>query len=306
MRKQPIVRMIFVVAAACLLVCSETPEESNPFLGHLPQAGDAASWKPSEPPQYVEGDDLFLLINGGAEIYQEYGFKQAVVQSYEDSEERSLNLEVYEMADPDAAYGIFTFKRGKNCETVDIGDESCLQDYYLNVWKGGFLITVVGFDTEAETREGLIALAEATAGMVRASGTKPHLSETFASDHSPTLYMKGNLALFNAYDFGKGNVFGIQEGLRTRIAEDTVFVFRYPTSDDAGRWFQTACEHFSKEEKFKEVLVRDGKLTARDPEGQRIVAASRDKVIVLVIGNETEAATSTLESAFESLGSTKR
>ena len=99
-------------------------------------------------PQYVEGEDLFLLINGGAEIYHEYGFKQAVVQSYADDQDRSLNLEIYEMLDPAAGYGIFTFKRGKGGRDLELGDEACLQDYYLNVWKGDFLITFVGFDTE--------------------------------------------------------------------------------------------------------------------------------------------------------------
>ncbi len=303
MRNRSMVWVLLVAAVACLAMCSEAPEESNPFLGHLPQAGDAAAWKPSEPPQFVEGDDLFLLINGGAEIYHEYGFERAVVQSYEDDAGRSLNLEVYEMADPGAAYGIFTFKQGKNCENADIGDESCLQDYYLNVWKGPFLITVVGFDTETETRKGLIALAEATTQTVSDSGTKPQLSEILHG--SSTLYMKGNLALFNAYDFGKGNVFGVEEGLRTDLEDGTAFVFRYQSPDEATRWFETACEHFSREEKFQEVLVADGKLTAQDLEGQHIVAAFREKVIVLVMGNEPEGAASTLENVFETLGSSE-
>lgn len=303
MRNRSMVQMILVVAVACLAMCSEAPDESNPFLDHLPRAGDAAAWKPSEPPQFVEGDDLFLLINGGAEIYHEYGFARAAVQSYEDDAGRSLNLEVYEMEAPGAAYGIFTFKQGKDCESAEIGDESCLQDYYLNVWKGDFLITVVGFDTEPETRKGLITLAEATAQTVSDSGTKPQLSKILPG--SSTLYMNGNLALFNAYDFGKGNVFGVEEGLRTNLEDGTAFVFRYKSPDEAARWFETACEHFSQEEKFKEVLVVDGKLTAQDSEGQHIVSAFREKIIVLVMGNEPEGTASTLENVFETLGSSE-
>jgi hypothetical protein len=292
---------VFLVFVSVFVVCSDAPEETNPFLGHLPQAGDAAAWKPADSPQFVEGDDLFLLINGGAEIYHEYGFARAAVQSYEDDSDRSLNLEVYEMEDPAAAYGIFTFKRGKNCETPEIGDESCLQDYYLNVWKGPFLITVVGFDTEAETRKGLIALAEATAQTVSNSGTKPQLSELLPG--SSTVYMKGNLALFNAYDFGKGNVFGVEEGLKSDLDGGTAFVFRYGSPDEASRWFETACQHISQEDKFRDVLVENGKLTARDTEGQHLVSASRDKVIVLVIGLEPEGVASNLENIFERLSS---
>ena len=53
------------------------------------------------------------------------------------------------------------------------------------------------------------------------------------------------------------------------------------------------------------MLVADGKLTAQDSEGQHIVAAFREKVIVLVMGNEPEGAASTLENVFETLGSSE-
>ena len=38
---------------------------------YLPQAGELQEWEPAGTPQHVVGDDLFLLINGGAEIYHE-------------------------------------------------------------------------------------------------------------------------------------------------------------------------------------------------------------------------------------------
>ncbi|UCH93448.1 MAG: hypothetical protein JSV88_24690, partial [Candidatus Aminicenantes bacterium] len=40
---------------------------------YLPQAAELQEWEAVGTPQHVVGDDLFLLINGAAEIYHEYG-----------------------------------------------------------------------------------------------------------------------------------------------------------------------------------------------------------------------------------------
>ena len=55
-----------------------------------------------------EGEDLFDLINGGAEIYLEYGFVQVAAQNYSGINNGGiLRVEIYEMTDPEAAFGIF-------------------------------------------------------------------------------------------------------------------------------------------------------------------------------------------------------
>ena len=61
-------------------------------------------------PEVYYGDDLFDLINGGAEIYFEYGFVKVASQNYSEMKgNTSLRVEIYEMTDPEAAYGIFAF-----------------------------------------------------------------------------------------------------------------------------------------------------------------------------------------------------
>lgn len=59
-------------------------------------------------PKIYSGDDLFEMINGGADIYLEYGFVKTVSQNYSGlNGNTSLRIEIYQMTDPDAAYGIF-------------------------------------------------------------------------------------------------------------------------------------------------------------------------------------------------------
>ena len=42
-----------------------------------------------------------------------------------------------------------------------IGDEALLEDYYLNFRKENFLITLTGFNSEKETIDGMMIIAQA-------------------------------------------------------------------------------------------------------------------------------------------------
>ena len=53
---------------------------------------------------------LYGYINGGAELYLEYGFDTLIVTEMT-VEGNDLKLEVYRMKDPEAAFGIFSVSR---------------------------------------------------------------------------------------------------------------------------------------------------------------------------------------------------
>ena len=69
--------------------------------------------------------------------------------------ENQGKLEIYKMENPISAFGIYSFKTSSDGEKADIGNDALFEDYYLNFWKGEFLITLVGFDTEKETIDDL-------------------------------------------------------------------------------------------------------------------------------------------------------
>jgi hypothetical protein len=284
---------VLLIIAVGLLCCSaDEVEAPHPFLVLLPQEGDAGSWKPEDEPQHVEGEDLFLLINGGAEIYHEYGFTQAAVQSYIDDQDRSLTLEIYEMSDPSAAYGIYSFKRGAAGDSLDLGDEATLQDYYLNVWKGNVLITVIGFDTEKETREGLEALARSVVGKVASTASRPSLVTLLPQEGLNTAsvkYLKGGQALFNAHEFARGNIFGVREGVVAEVDGNTVFLFAYENEGEATEWLGKAWEKLSTEDGYQTVVVEGDEFSAVDSEGMQLRAAAAGRYILLAVGDNATA-----------------
>jgi len=126
-----------------------------------PRTGDVAGWTPDGEAQCAVGDDLFLLIDGGAEVYLEHGFREALFQAYRSDDGKSINLEIYKMVSPEAAHGIYTFKTGNDGSPIDVGQEGRLDSYYLNFRRGNFLVTIIGLDTDIGTLAGIEKIARA-------------------------------------------------------------------------------------------------------------------------------------------------
>ena len=159
----------FALCALWIVVLSSgcnKPPASGSLLHLLPSEADLPGWMPQGTAQTAVGDDLYLLINGGAETYLEFGFRQAVIQSYETADGHMFNLEIYEMTDPEAAQGIYTFKAGSSGRPLDIGDASRLESYYLNLRQERHIITVIGLDASETTMKALTKAARIVASRI--------------------------------------------------------------------------------------------------------------------------------------------
>jgi hypothetical protein len=158
--------MIFIRSAIVLILigllilsaCGESPrnEASTIFpLDNLP-----AGWTAVDTVQTFVGEDLFILINGGAEIYHKYGFDRVYTQEFDFDSSRAVTVEVFKMNNIEAAIAIYNYKVGGKEQNIEIGDMSRLDQYYLNFRKGQYLITLIGFSDEPEIIEGLVELAK--------------------------------------------------------------------------------------------------------------------------------------------------
>ena len=164
-------RRIFTAAAAFSLVltivqCAREPapavETSEPE-GLMKAAVSIDGWQLEDEPLVYVGDTLYELINGGAELYHQLGFVQALAAEYVDKEGRSLSLEVFEMGDPAGTETLFIEKTGGSGEPVAIGDEAAVESYYMNARVDRYLITITGFESDEATTSGMLELAEAVA-----------------------------------------------------------------------------------------------------------------------------------------------
>ena len=87
----------------------------------FPGADDFPDWTPAGEVEVFDREDIFDLVNGQAEAFFAYGFEQVAVQRYENAEGAVLHIEVWQLATPADAYGLFT--AGIAGESADIGND---------------------------------------------------------------------------------------------------------------------------------------------------------------------------------------
>jgi len=193
----------------------------------LPAGDDAKGWVKDGDPQEFAGEDLYAYIDGGAEIYQEYGFRRIVVQDYENAAGKSVSLEIFEMETPAAAFGMFTFKRSGRGKNVAIGAGAELEDYYLNFWKGRFLVTLTGFDDTAGTIEGLLAVAGPVDARIAGTSEPPDIVAALPEQGlkpGSVKYFKGLLGLNNVYSLQTARGLAFTEAVKGDYGDDTALI----------------------------------------------------------------------------------
>ncbi|MFH1940781.1 MAG: DUF6599 family protein [bacterium] len=283
-----------LLLTALLMQCAGQSETQSALSKLLPSENELAGWKPLFEPQTAEGEDLYLLINGGAEIYHEYGFKRAIIQSYENPNGKSINLEIYEMESSESAYGVYTFKTGEKGKRVAIGREALLEDYFLNFWKGSCVVTLIGFGSDDETIQGLMAMAKTIDSKLEDAGKRPALVECLLEDnlepHRIT-YLRGNLALFNRYEFDTENIFGLREGVLGDYGSHKIFVLHYSDESECLHWCENAVNRLQSNPKFSGGKHEKNVFSSADDKGRHIrIEPYRNNIIIVLGADPTHAA----------------
>ena len=281
--------VLLFVSAPHIDGCRAEQENSPGVTHYLPDRSKLAGWYALDEPQIAHGEDLYLLIDGAAEIFLEYGFKEAVMQSYGNGNEKSINLEIYEMNDPSSAYGIYTFRTGEMGKEISIGSNGCIEDYYLNFWKGNVLVSVIGFDLEEETVDGIRTIAKAIEARIKEEGRKPHLTGVLPLNGlkpNGIKYLKGNLALYNNYKFDSANIFGLSEGVIGTYEDHKVFLFFYIDETECRKWFLNGLNHLKTNPDFHGLTRYDNGCTMKDKTGNHLRIEPYRNFIIVILGSE--------------------
>jgi len=268
---------------------SETQQTESELSKLLPQIGEAESWFPTEEAEYASGQDLYLLIDGGAEIYFEYGFKKAVFQTYRNEHGQSINLEIYEMIDPGGAYGIYTFKTGADGSEVKFGQGGCLESYFLNFWEGNFLVTITGLSNEELVLNGIKKIAAAVDSKVDINSDPPILVDFLPTENlerNGITYLRGNLALFNQDIFGPKDIFGLKEGVIGNYHDYSILLFQYQNTKESKNWYDTARASLKVSSRFQNFLDQDSWFEVNSEQNVKLTVRHHQRWIFAVVRNQ--------------------
>lgn len=283
---------LLLAAAGTVLAAAGGQDE---LRSALPADGAVPGWSRDGDPQEFVGEDLYTYIDGGAEIYQEYGFRRMVVQDYRSPAGKSVSLEIFEMATPAAAYGIYTFKRSGQGRIVPLGSGTELEDYYLNYWKGRFLVTLTGFDATTPTIDGLLAIAGAVDGKLPEGAGAPDLVNALPGEGlrpQSVKYLKGLLGLNNIYPFYTARGLAFAEAVKGDYDEGAfLIVLDYGSSEARVKGWVELEKFLRGGDRFKKAEVRGpGFPLYIDGKGRSAAFAQTGSRLVVAVGPGPDAA----------------
>jgi hypothetical protein len=208
----------------------------------LPGDRFVPGWKKSEPPRTFTGQDLFNHIDGGAELFLEFGFVKLLVQAYGDGKSE-LTAGVYEMDGPASALGIYLMKMGKETPFAGIGARNSSEDAQLTILKGRYFVQIDNLGDTPAPRATAITLARALLAGISEEKAPTPLDQLPAEGRIPgsERLIRGPYGLQPYFTFGEGDIlalggriFGALADYRTADGiKFTRLIVPYPEPDAA-------------------------------------------------------------------------
>jgi hypothetical protein len=188
---------VFFLALAAGL--AQGREGSSELAALVPRVD---AWTQSEAPRSFFPESLFEYIDGAAESYLSYDFRELLVVDLEKKgTEATLTLEIYDMGSPVNAFGIFGAERYPENRAVSIGELGYLEGEALNFMTGRFYVKMLGFGLGEETGSVLAGVGAQVAAAVKVKGSLPAFVLAFPKENlvaQSEKYIKKN---FMGYEF---------------------------------------------------------------------------------------------------------
>lgn len=173
----------------------------------LPGNGFAPGWVAAGKPEAFLQTDLFNYIDGGAELFLEFGFKSLTVQTYT-KDELELTLELYEMDGAEAALGVFLLKAGRETPVKGLGARNTGDRFQLTLLRDKWFVHINNADGLPDAVPAMAVLAGRLL-TVLADGRPVTLLEALPRRdlvYGTERLFRGPYALQSLYTLGPGDI----------------------------------------------------------------------------------------------------
>jgi hypothetical protein len=112
-------------------------------------------WKIDDKAMEFTPENLYELIDGGAELYLAYDMEKTLFINFVHKTNTGLSIElyIYDMGTPTNAFGIFSAERFQTAPTLDFGRDSYNVDAHYFIWSGRYYIRIVASDFTEELKQ---------------------------------------------------------------------------------------------------------------------------------------------------------
>jgi hypothetical protein len=215
---------------------------------------EIAGWKPAGQDRVFDRDSIFQYIDGAGEIYLAYAFRRVLVREYAGPDRALLVAEIYDLANPGDAFGIFS--GDPDGEAVAVGQEGLYGGGLLRFWKGPFFVRLMAEKETEETRRVIVGLGLKIAASIPESGTKPAILACLPRERlekNSIRYFHKQVSLNSHYYLADENVLLLDQGTEVALArykegwgKAMLLACRYRTPAEARRaYLRFSRDYFS-------------------------------------------------------------
>ena len=187
---------------------------------------NVAGWQAGEEDATHDRDTLYDYMNGGAEVFLAFDFREVFVRRYGLDGADDIVLDVYDMGSPAEAFGVFSCDRED--PEVGIGQGSEYGFGMLRFWQNRFFVTIMTAGEDDATDAAILDLGHSVADELGPDGEPPAILKLLPTDgliDDRTSFFHSNINLNNRYFIASENILG--------LGNDTECVFAEYRGDDA-------------------------------------------------------------------------
>jgi hypothetical protein len=247
---------------------------------------EVGGWKWDGKESTYNSRTVFDYINGAAELYLAYGFQGLKVRRFEKPGSPPVNLEVYEMASPEDAYGVFSFEYQD--DPAGIGQGSEFGGGLLRFWKGKYFSSVYAEGEGEGVEAAILGIGRAAARVIPATGSEPKLIELLPGKELGLVdksirYLRSHILLNQRFFISHQNLLNLSRKTEAVLAvyargrqKTQLLLIRYAHADEAGAALKTFKEAYMPEAGDRDRLrTEDKKWTfARQQKGYLLLVFS--------------------------------
>ncbi|MGA2489741.1 MAG: DUF6599 family protein [Anaerolineales bacterium] len=234
------VLLLLIFAAGCTTLKPATAPTTIDLASAFPVANAIPGWEISQKVESYERADLFNLVDGQADSFFAYGFEQVSAQRYRNSAGTLLNVEIWQLAAPTDAYGLFSTERSG--VPANIGNEGDSDPgRRLAFWQDRCFISLEALQPVPD--QTLQAFAQAIASRLPKGGERPALVDRLPPSslvEQSIIFFHEEVSIQTEVWLGGENILGLNQATDGVLgqyqlgdAKIQLMLIEYPTSGQA-------------------------------------------------------------------------
>ena len=297
--------IFFVIIISMFSVAQIANGEGKGKLAQeIAMPSEAGAWKWDKKDMRYDSKTIFSYMDGAAELYRAYGFKNLTVRRFEKPSQPAITVELYEMDSSEDAYGVFSYEHQD--ETAGVGQGSEFGGGLLRFWKGKYFVSIYAEGEGREVESAVLEMARATANSITSAGAEPKLlsfipGRDLGLIDKSARYIKSHILLNQKFFIAHQNILNLSrktEAVLAQYLQDNqkaqLLLIRYPDSKEAGDAYQSFMKVYLPDAGGKDRLrTEDRKWTfarqlnefiiivfaaAREDSGQALLKATEEKL----------------------------